>query len=115
MFILSEYKVISLLLIIKVFDGNDDDDDGFNGIIISYWCEYVFFYLDIGIGLKKKKRFLFIKIKNRCVCVCDQKLGKSRIKIRRKNLGVLKKRIFTRKKKKKARRVRVNKNNHQDK
>jgi len=46
--------------------------------------------------------------------VCDQKLGKRGIKIRRKNLGVLKKRIFYAKEKK-ARRVRVNKNNHKDK
>ncbi len=60
MFIFSEYKVISLLLIIKVFDGNDDDnddddddDDGFNGIIISYWCEYGFFILKSALVWKK--------------------------------------------------------------
>jgi hypothetical protein len=52
-----EYKVISLLLKILLFD-NDDDDDGFNEIIISYCCEYIFLSLDRHLF---EKTFLSIK------------------------------------------------------
>ncbi len=44
--------------------------------------------------------------------VCDKKLRKRRNEIRRENLGVLKKKINA--KEKKARRVRLNKNNNSD-
>jgi hypothetical protein len=47
-----------------------------------------------------------------CVRVCDKKLRKRRNRIRRENLGVLKKKIDA--KEKKARRVRLNKNNNSD-
>jgi hypothetical protein len=79
--------VISLVLLIELFD--DDDDDGFNGLIISYCNEYCFLIFESALVFGKKKSL------DICVCMCLKKLGKREaIKIKKEKILVFERRKF---------------------
>jgi hypothetical protein len=80
--------VISLVLLIELFD--DDDDDGFNGLIISYCNEYCFLIFESALVFGEKKIVGYV-----CVCMCLKKLGKREaIKIKKEKILVFERRKF---------------------